>query len=565
VQSQWWTNGFLALTVLIAAGGALVFRALPRQDRATSAFSAADAPTLRKRVEWTILAFIPSALLVGVTAHIATDVASAPFMWVIPLALFLATFVLVFRDREILPFGLLLRAQPLLTAAIAVVLAFTRWMPIEIALALHLVGFFVAAMVCHAALYRRRPDPQHLTGFYLWMSFGGALGGAFAGLAAPHLFDTVAEYPLLLIAALIARPGALDAPLQAWKRDALPVLIVGAAVLAPGILFDGGLQAEQMLQFMLTLAILFCLMQMQAAAPLRLLALAALTFGVVRVYDLGFSHATYVRSFFGVHKIVDVDEGRARLLFHGTTIHGAERLKDDSGNPVRGVPEALTYYYAGGPYQEAIAAARANAGGRLPRVALVGLGVGALACSRQADEDWTFYEIDPELVRIATTSGLFRTMPTCAAGQKVITGDARLTIADAPEPFDLILLDAYSSDTVPVHLLTQEAMSLYEKMLRPGGVIAMNITNRNIKLTDVVAASAHAAGLVMIHKVDPAPVDFAKTYHARAEIAVLGRDPRDFGRLGSETGWSKPAIDPGLRTWTDDYSDIVGAILRRQN
>ena len=219
---------------------------------------------------------------------------------------------------------------------------------------------------------------------------------------------------------------------------------------------------------------------------------------------------------------------------------GAERLLANDGTPV----------------------VRARAGGLLARVALVGLGFGALACIRAPNENWSIYEIDPELVRLSAESGLFRAMPTCAPDQTIVIGDARLTLADAKDPFDLIILDAYSSDNVPVHLLTREAMALYRFLLRPDGAIVMNITNRNIALSDIVAASAQAADLRMLHKRDPATPDFNATFWARADIAALARDEKDFGALGPENGWTAPPLDPGFRTWTDDDSDIVGAILR---
>src|SRR5271170_6462053 len=564
-QSHWWTVGFFGLVVLIVGCALLVvFRTGPQRVIASENVANASAePSPRDRLEWILLSFVPSALLVAVTAHIATDVASAPFMWVIPLALFLATFVLVFRNREIVPQSVLLRIQPALIAGAAVILVCSRWIPIQIALLFHLLTFFVAAMVCHGALYRRRPDAAHLTGFYLWMSFGGALGGAFAGLMAPHLFKTVAEYPILLVAALIARPGFLEANLAVWKRDATAILAIGLIALVPGLLFGGGLQGSQIVLFLVALGVLVGFMQWQSGRPVRLIALAALIFALTRVYEPGIGGVVYARSFFGVHKVVDTANGRARILFHGTTIHGAERLTENDGLPVGGRPEQLTYYYQGGPFEEAIAAARAHAGGRLPRVALVGLGVGALLCSRDPEEEWNIYEIDPELVRISAESGLFRTMRTCAPNVNVVVGDARLTLADTTEPFDLIILDAYSSDNVPVHLLTREAMQLYRSILTKNGVIVMNMTNRNIGLTDIVAASAHAANLRMLRKLDPTTPDFETTFHARADIAVLARDAEDFGSLGPTNGWTEPPLDPSFRTWTDDYSDIVGAVLRR--
>jgi len=561
-QSRLWTIGFAVLAALIALCASLVVVARQQLTLAPAPIAAAPL-SLRARAEWTFLAFVPSALLVAVTAQIATDVASAPFLWVIPLALYLLTFVLVFRQRPLIPEAAPLFAQAALIAAIAILLVVSRWVPVEVALALHLTTFFVAALVCHSVLYRRRPEATRLTEFYLFMSFGGALGGAFAALAAPHLFKTVAEYPILLALTLIARPGVLEARFIEWRRQAAPILAAGGLLIAPALLLGSGLSGQAVVAFMLTLLVIAGLMQWQSRHGVRLVALGFVLFALSRVYEPGFTHATYARSFFGVHKVVDFADGRVRLLFHGTTIHGAERLLENDGAPVSGPPEKLTYYYDGGPFEEAIDAIRARAGGKLSRVALVGLGVGALACSRKEGEDWTVYEIDPELVRLSTQSGLFRTMPTCGRDLKIVIGDARLTLADEKAPFDLIILDAYSSDNVPVHLLTREAMALYRSLLSQNGAIVMNITNRNIGLTDIVAASAEAAGLKALEKRDPKAPDFNKTFHARAEIAVLAKSETDFGALSAATGWTAPSPAPGFRTWTDDYSDIVGAIWRK--
>ena len=428
---------------------------------------------------------------------------------------------------------------------------------------MHLAAFFVAAMVCHQALYRRRPAASDLTGFYLYMSLGGALGGVFAALVAPHLFKTVAEYPILLVLALLARPGLFSTPVAIWKKEALPILALGVATLAPSLLF--GVSAHgRALVFLAALVVeLIVLIQWQAARPVRVLALTALVFALVRVYEPGIVHTVYARSFYGVHKIYDTKDGRARVLVHGTTIHGAERLIGDDGVAVSGRPERLTYYYEGGTLDEALSAARAQAGGRLPRVALVGLGVGALACARVPGEDWSVYEIDPELVWLSVRSGLFRTMSTCAPDMRIVLGDARLSLAKEKQPFDVIMLDAYSSDNVPVHLLTREAMELYRSLLAPHGVIVMNISNRNMELVEVVAASAAAADLKMVSKFDPSNSELNAAFHIPAEVAALARDASDLGVLGPARGWKSAPADPGFRTWTDDYSNVLGTILAR--
>jgi hypothetical protein len=562
-QSHGWMTGFIALAVLIAAcaGGVLRTGLVWRRAEGVHA-ELVRKTTVRDRAYWTLFAFVPSALMVAVTAHIGTEVVSAPFLWVVPLALYLATFVLVFRTREIAAFPTLIRLQPLTTAGAIFMLPFLV-QPQIIPLAMHLAAFFVAAMVCHLALYRRRPPASDLTSFYLYMAMGGALGGVFAALVAPHLFKTVAEYPILLFSALLARPGLLETAAGVWKKEALPILVLGGAALAASLLFGAGMHGAAKFLFRAALIVLIILIQRQASRPVRVLALTALLLALVRVYEPGVAHAVYARSFYGVHKVIDSEDGRARILVHGTTIHGAERLIGDDGVVVSGRPERLTYYYEGGPLDEAVSAARAQAGGRLARVALVGLGVGALTCARAPGEDWSVYEIDPELVRLSVRSGLFRTMPTCAPDIRIVLGDARLTLAKEKQPFDVMILDAYSSDNVPVHLLTREAMELYRSLLTPHGVVIMNISNRNLELAGVVAASAAAAGLKMVSKTDPSNPNFNVLFHSPAEVAALAREPSDFGRLGPARGWKSPPVEPGFRTWTDDYSNVLGAVIVR--
>jgi hypothetical protein len=257
--------------------------------------------------------------------------------------------------------------------------------------------------------------------------------------------------------------------------------------------------------------------------------------------------------------------GEARVLFHGTTIHGAERLRGKDGGPLpEGRPEQLTYYYPGGPFSEALEAVRARAGGTFNRVGLVGLGVGALSCSSKPGEQWRFFEIDPVVVRLATNPAKFRTMATCAPNADIHIGDARLTLADETAPFDFLMIDAFSSDVVPVHLLTREAFALYASKLSPHGAFALNISNRNIELASVVAGSATENGLVTFVKRDPRDIDFRTSYQARAEIALVTREASDVAaRLEAAGVWRRVPANPDVRTWTDDYSNIVGAIWRK--
>ena len=263
------------------------------------------------------------------------------------------------------------------------------------------------------------------------------------------------------------------------------------------------------------------------------------------------------RSFFGVHRVVETADGRHRLLYHGTTLHGAERIGE------AGQPEPLTYYYFGGPMSDAIAATRA-ARGRLVQVAAVGLGTGSLACHKHAAEAWTFFEIDPDVVRIARDPRRFSFLSICAPGIPVVLGDARLTLAASPQRYDLIVLDAFSSDAIPVHLLTREAIAGYLARLADNGVLVLHISNRHMELARVVAAVGAAEDLVTFIKQDDRPEQKPPDFKLNAIVAALARKPADLGDLPQRPGWREMPPEPGVTAWTDDYSDILGAILRKK-
>jgi hypothetical protein len=563
-QSLAWMAGYVGLSAMIGLCAALVLRyAPPRSEPLEPTEAAASlAKGWDGRVRWCALAFLPSALLIAVTAHLATDVASAPFLWVLPLALYLLTFVLAFRERPLLAQATWLRMQPAWIAILAILFVVATGAPLILAVAGHLCAFFVFAMICHSELYRRRPAAADLTSFYTWMSLGGVLGGAFAALIAPHLFVTVLEYPLLVLATLLARPGLFASPRRAWIREAMPILAAGAVVLAPGLFFHAHIAQTEATLFGVAVALLAAIMLLQHARPVRLLALAAVLIAATQIYQPGLGDAVFARSFFGVHKAVLLAEGRFRALVHGTTLHGAERLLDDDGSPASGEPQPLTYYYRGGPLSEGIEAARAKLHGELNRVAIVGLGVGSLACYRHRGEAWRFFEIDPEVVRLATDPALFHFISSCAPQAAIKLGDARLTLADEEPGYDVIVVDAFSSDVVPAHLLTREAIGLYTSKLTAHGSLIFNISNRNVELNSVLAASAEANGLIMVSKRDFASLDSDRTLRTQAEVGILARSVQDTGLEQGKNGWTV-ARPNGTRVWTDDYSDLASAIWRK--
>jgi hypothetical protein len=561
MQAWTWTLGYGGLALLIAATALFAARATTIAP-ARSGEDAA-APTLGRRLAWIALAAVPSGLVIAVTAHITTDVAAAPFLWVLPLALYLLTFVALFRDRPWIGGTLVARLTPFAVAPPAIgILDGSRalWLA---AILLNLVAFFLLALACHGELYRRRPQPARLTEFYLWTSLGGVIGGVFAGLVAPYVFTSTTEYPILIIAALLGLPGAFAVAPRERVRIAGLTLMALAALLLPRLALD--LRSSDSLHVAVELGLIAvgALMLWRRERPFELAALALVAFTTNAAWRSGVTTVETARSFFGVHQVVESADRRFRLLYHGTTIHGAERIRAADGTPVTGRPQPRTYYYFGGPISEGIEAARAAPGG-LAHVAAVGLGTGSLACHRRDGEIWTFFEIDPEVVRIARDAKLFRLLSACAPDLPVVLGDARITLAALPQRYDLIVLDAFSSDSIPVHLLTKEAFAGYLTRLAPHGTIVVHISNRHMELGRVVAAVGAANGLTTFIKQDESVTDPLQEFHANSLVAVLFREAADGTELAAKPGWRRIEPDQAVAAWTDDYSNILGAILRKK-
>jgi len=401
-----------------------------------------------------------------------------------------------------------------------------------------------------------------LTEFYLWTSFGGVLGGVFAGLVAPHLFNNTYEYPILIVAALSVLPGVCSEGPRHVFREAGPGLIAAAGVLALWLLTGASLPLCAEMPMQAALVALAALMLFQVKRPARFAGLVVFAFVLTGLWRPGLHQVEIVRSFFGVHQVIDTADGTHRLLFNGITIHGAERISPEAGEGLSARPEPLTYYYSGGPLSDVIDATRGAQHG-LSRVAVVGLGTGSLACYRGDSERWTYFEIDREVIRIARDQRYFHFLSACAPDQPIVLGDARLTLADSTERYDLIVLDAFSSDAIPVHLLTREAFAGYLLRLAPRGVMAVHVSNRHMELASVVAAVGKAEGLTAYERQDDQANDFTKDYRANADVVALARNAADLGDLPSRRGWRKLDPVPSIAAWTDDYSDILHAILRK--
>jgi hypothetical protein len=389
------------------------------------------------------------------------------------------------------------------------------------------------------------------------MSAGGMIGGLGAGLIAPNVFSRVAEYPILIALALLCRPGL------ALPQGRARVLWIAALVLAAFALLassDIGDYTSDTVQKIVAGVLLIAALT-QWKRPLVLAAVVAFIFTADRIYNEEADTET-MRSFFGVLTVRQDDDDQFRTLLHGTTIHGAERIRDPDEDEGDDLPEPLTYYHDGSNLVATINAARARAGHPI-KFAVIGLGAGSLACRAQDGNAVTFYEIDPLVMRIARDSDRFTFLSKCAPDAPVVIGDARLTLADAPDgAYDLIIVDAFSSDAIPIHLMTREAMALYVRKLAPNGMAVMHLSNRHLELASVAAGIAQANGLSTRVKDggDEGADDEENKY--TSTVAAVARSEADFGPLATSEGWTVTQPDPAQWVWTDDYSNIVGAMLR---
>jgi hypothetical protein len=562
-QNLIWTWGYGVLIVLIAACGALLLRSPPMVVANAAGDNDAPAPSWSLRLRWIFLAAVPSGLLIAVTAHISTDVAAAPLLWVLPLSLYLLTWVLVFQSRPLLPHRWMLALQPLAIAGVIVLLAIGGEQNLLLTLGGHQLCFFIIAMACHGELARTRPAARYLTGFYVALSFGGMVGGLFAGLIAPYAFSWIAEYPILLALAALCRP-----PHTSTVRGNAVVwlLVVLAALVLIGLSFRTGaitefLESERVWVISAIAVAAAALALFLRTDRWRFAAVVALGLVLLRVYPADNGRVETVRSFFGVHKIVVTPDGQYHVLMHGTTIHGAEKFLNDDGSPVQGRPEPISYYHKDGGIGRAIAAIRERKGGPI-RVAVIGLGSGSLACQSQPGEDWTFFEIDQTMVDTARDPRYFTFLSACEPNMKPVIGDARLTFAKEPDgAYDLIVVDAYSSDAIPIHLATEEAMAIYKAKLAPQGAVVMHVSNRHLDLESVAVGIAEENDLKSWVYNEDTGRD--AEYIFTTDVVISAREEADVGRIASDPKWAFTEATEGQRVWTDDYSNVLGAVWRR--
>lgn len=537
-----WAGLYLVLGAgLLACGIALLGG--PQAAAGRVARRRSDPVSLGQIGRWLGLAFLPSSLMLSTTSTIATDVGSFPLVWVIPLALYLLSFVFAFGratwpDRPVIEKLFLILFIYSLFVLAGDLTSKLGWLPF-----VALLGFFfVAAILAHRRLYQARPAEEHLTAFYFTMSVGGALGGLFNSILAPLIFTDVYEGPLILVLAAFLLGGAK------WRWADLATGAVGgllcAAPIGVALWADAPMRPFAVLACLVFFLVFWRLRQRPSAVAAA--ATIVLTLGEAVLVPKALWKE---RSFFGAYRVVD--EAEVRVLMHGTTNHGSELLADLGRRPT-----PTTYYTKEGPLGRTV---QFVASAPEARVAIVGEGVGALGCYRKPGQDWHFYEIDEAVDRIARTSGLFDFMGGCAADVPTHIGDARIVLAHQDLTFDLIVIDAYSSDAIPIHLMTTDAMRVYLDRLAPEGVLAFHISNRFFDLEPVLARIARDLGLNAWGELHDRPEAERIAGEQPSQVVVMARDAARLTDLVATGHW-RPLQSDDKAAWSDDYSNLLGAL-----
>ncbi len=556
-QQQWWSIGFLLLCGLICFCMGM-FRQHGQKKAALVSISPATAPGISLQLKWLLLSLIPSSLLLGTTNYISIDIASMPLLWVIPLAIYLLSFIIVFSNYAGRVHKVMVIAQHLLVIPFLVYFfSGQKLASFSLEQSLHLLVFFVSIMVCHGELARQRPATQYLTQYYLIMSFGGMMGGMFNNFIAPFIFDTLVEYPLMIVAALLLNPSN-NSPRFYLQRQASQLIFGGYLLFFAGIFYLNYQRfADEMILGLIVAAVVANLFIFH-----KNLLYLVLYSGVIVSCTLpatrGQKNETLyqARNFYGILSIekglVDANSSTETIhrIYSGSTEHGAQ-IKADR---LQCTP--VSYYGEKGPIGQLFQVyAPYNDGWD---IGIVGLGSGALGGYAKAGQKWTFYEINPAMVEVAGNPEYFDYLSGCVADYDIAIGDARLVLEkQQSHSMDLLVIDAFTSDSIPMHLMTKEAVELYFNNLNDKGLLAFHVSNHHLDLKKVLADHAEKLGLLaLIQEFKP---EQKSPYVNRSDWVVLTKGQESIAPLlTSKLGeWKKLESDGEMQSWTDDFTSIV--------
>jgi hypothetical protein len=563
-QTYVWQMAYVALIALTVFSSVLMRNNMPVSKNSAAQ---ADEISWNQRLVWLLLAFIPSSLMLGVTTYITTDIASVPLLWVMPLALYVGTFIFAFARRQLLTLNQITFLQGLFLVLVIMKsvsgIVISPWVNIG----LHLSLFFFTALMCHSQLAALKPSASKLTDFFLILSIGGALGGFFNAIIAPSFFIIPIEYGLVLILALFMlhyqKPANSFSDALVEFRRVLRFKSGGFSdfekilnsFLFFVFLFFAVFSTEATFKFLA--ALIFAYVLLNCAEKRWLFAVLSTVLLIFFMPGSEWNNSNFQdvkyrdRNFFGVMKVVDTEE-EVRMLLHGTTNHGTQPL-----DPALRL-EKVSYYGEDSPISDIFEALDQRNGKQ--NIAILGLGIGVTACYQKADRHFDFFEIDPAIVEIAQNKELFTYLSDCKSPYDVILGDARLTMAKQPDQrYDLILADAFSSDNVPAHLLTQEAIKMYLTKLKPDGFLVFHVSNNHLDLEPMLAKSVQEMGLFSVAKASIGDeLKGTKIGFYPAHFIVISANDSVLETLRAKfTDWSDGRTRGGIEPWTDQFSNIV--------
>ena len=555
-QSWGWLAGYASLVVMVGAASMLVWKtAKPFTDLKTSV--TAENPRWRTRLFWLAAAFVPSGLMLAVTNHILLNLASVPFLWILPLAVYLVTFMVAFGRRIHLSLKVVSSLAPVVLllffpfVATSRVVAAAYLLPV---VGIHMLILAASALLCHTALAARRPEPQHLTEFYFWMALGGVLGGVFVAVFAPFIFQTVIEYPLLVaVIAFFRQPEDSDTEINGGDLifpALLGFLVIGVSRLLrwQDVDITNNIWASISVDAVIILIPFFLFRRRVWRFGLAMVILIFAYQGLLPQF-FGSSQFIYTaRNFFGVKGVKYELETNSRRLLHGDTLHGIESMDPDRiGHPV-------SYYDETGPVGDVMKMLSERGE---QHIGVVGLGTGSMAGWTAPYRHITFFDIDRQVVQIATN--LFTFLPSCSNNCDVVLGDGRLSIEKTKAgEFDLLMLDAFNSDSIPAHLVSREAIEMYLTKLKPNGLLLFHVSNRYMNVEALISAAVTDANLEALFRHDDDVEDDLK---ARSHFVIAGRNADALGSLEHDENWMKVMKPNGILPWTDDYSNML-AILK---
>lgn len=563
LQSLAWSGGYAVLAALAMLCALTVWKNAARTT--VKAREHLEPIPLRTKLLWVMLSFIPSSLLLGVTTYVTTDIASVPLLWIVPLALYLGTFIIVFARRPVFTLRDCVAMFTVMMIVASFIISVTLFNRLTVIFVVHFFLFFFAALLCHKYLAEKRPVSGHLTSFYMYMSLGGVLGGMFNALLAPLVFKVPMEYTLILCMTLFVRALIMqdNYPL---RKPTSPIAIVKSPLLWSAII----VVVATFLSWEKNTALYYYIAAGLAEIGLIILWRKPVSFAVLGTLIL-MLHSPLMdhlksrpllteRNFFGVLQVEEAVNDKMRLFMHGTTLHGAQPKQEEQ----RLIQ--MTYYNPAGPLGDAFRLLEDNSAAQ--KIGGIGLGVGTIACYTKPGRSFDFYEIDPAVARIAQDQTLFTYLSDCGSPYQIVIGDGRLTLESAPDgAYDLLLIDAFSSDNIPMHLLTLEAFQTYMRKVKADGIIIFNVSNRFIDLDPQLAALSQASKVPALAKYGsggPATPEGDIRYTSSKYI-LFTPDPNKLIRLRMVDGWEPPAGEPDFRLWTDDYANILTSLkaLRR--